>query len=158
MTANNLAAPQTTPARARAEPDADGTLQRHCDKAKTRLLSVKGDPFLIAEWRNLVFLNFTLPPDELRPLIHPAFELELHEGKACVSLAAVTMRHFRPWSARPFSLVFRLLQEQRFLNVRTYVRTSDEPGTLFLWGWLSRPVLLPATSEMFGLPFAFGRL
>lgn len=133
-------------------------MRRHCDAARARLISEKGDPFLIAEWRNLVFLHFTLPPQEIQPILHPAFQLELHEGMACISLAAVTMRRFRPCSFGPFAQVFRLLSEQRFLNVRAYVRAADEPGTLFLWGWLSRPALLPAVSGFAGLPFAFGKL
>jgi uncharacterized protein YqjF (DUF2071 family) len=110
------------------------------------------------EWRNLVFLHFVLSPEEVRPLIHPAFQLELHEGMACISLAAVTMRRFRPCSFQPFAQVFRFLTEQRFLNVRAYVRAGDEPGALFLWGWLSRPPFLPAISGATGLPFSFGKL
>jgi uncharacterized protein YqjF (DUF2071 family) len=135
-----------------------GNESLHADEARKRILSVHGDPFVYAEWRNLVFLHFALPADEIRPHVHPALELELHEGLACVSLAAVTMRSFRPCSRWPFAQAFRLLKEQRFLNLRTYVRAAGEPGALFLWGWLSRPKLLPAMSGFSGLPFAFGEL
>src|SRR5437867_11720981 len=67
------------------------------DAARRRLLSVKGDPFLVADWRNVVFLHYVIRPEILRPLVPATLELELHEGKACISLVALTMRRFRPF-------------------------------------------------------------
>jgi len=72
-----------------------------------------------------------------------------------VSLAAVTMTNFRPRRALSWAAVLSLLPRQRFLNLRTYVRYRDEPGVLFLWGWLSRPFSLRFQSRMFGLSYAF---
>jgi len=87
------------------------------------------------------------------------FELELYDGRAIISVVAVTMRRFRPVrpatvSAWPFALISR----QAFLNLRTYVRLGDEPGALFLWGWLSQPWRVPCPSGMCGLPYAFATL
>jgi uncharacterized protein len=50
------------------------------------------------------------------------------------------------------------MSRQAFLNLRTYVRVGDEPGALFLWGWLSRPLGLPLPSGIVGLPYAFATL
>jgi len=127
-----------------------------CEEAKQRLLSCKGDPFLRANWGPVVFFNYLIDP-QLVPVPTP-FSLELYEGEACVSLVAVTMRRFRPW--RPFSptCLFRPIREQRFLNLRTYVRYQDEPGALFLWGWLSRPLPLPMPSSIGGLSYSFANL
>jgi uncharacterized protein YqjF (DUF2071 family) len=128
-------------------------------KGKSRLISVKGDPFLFARWERVVFLNFAVEPRTLRLQVRAPFDLELHEGKGVVSVAAVTMRRFRP--VRRASLAawpFVLNSQQAFLNLRTYVRLGDEPGVLFLWGWLSRPLHLPLPSRMFGLPYAFATL
>jgi uncharacterized protein YqjF (DUF2071 family) len=129
------------------------------DAGKSRLPSVKGDPFLFARWERVVFLHFALEPENLRPQIPTPFALELYDGVGVISLVAVTMRRFRP--VRPGSIAgwpFALISRQRFLNLRTYVRLGDEAGALFLWGWLSQPLRLPFPSGMFGLPYAFATL
>ena len=138
---------------------ADGTAESHSALARARLLSLKDDPFLFANWERVVFLHYLIAPEVLRPPVPEPFELELHEGKACVSLVALTMRHFRP--CRPCSLVawpFRPIARQCFLNVRTYVRWGDEPGALFLQGWLSKPFGIGAPLSGLGLPCGFGSL
>src|SRR6266566_1531835 len=92
------------------------------DTARRRLLSVKGDPFLIAHWDRVAFLHFLISPHKLRPLVPAPFELELYEGQACVSLVALTMRRFRPFRRSSLlAWLFRPLARQYFLNVRTYV-------------------------------------
>ena len=137
-------------------------LEKRCDSSdavKKRLLSVKGDPFLLARWERVVFLHFMLEPETLRPQLRSPFELELYDGSAVISVVAITMRRFRP--VRPISIAawpFALISRQVFLNLRTYVRRGDEPGALFLWGWLLRPWRVPFPSGMFGLPYAFAAL
>jgi len=137
-------------------------LEKRCDSSdagKKRLLSVKGDPFLLARWERVVFLHFMLEPETLRPQLRSPFELELYDGSAVISVVAITMRRFRP--VRPISIAawpFALISRQVFLNLRTYVRLGDEPGALFLWGWLSQPWRVPFPSGMFGLPYAFAAL
>jgi uncharacterized protein YqjF (DUF2071 family) len=126
------------------------------DAAQTRLHSIRGDPFLFADWERVLFLHFAIAPELLHPFVLPQLELELFEGHAWLSLVAVTMRRFRPVRPLPFAWAFRLIACQQFLNVRTYVRHRDEPGALFLWGWLSWPLPLPL--PRFDLPCAFARV
>ena len=133
-------------------------LSAACDTAKRRLRSVKGDPFLFVDWERVVFLHFLLPPELLRPQVPASFELDLHEGRACVSLVALSMRHFRPSRRGSLAWLFRPMAQQRFLNVRTYVRCGGEPGALFLWGWLSRPLGVALPFSLLGLPCGFGAL
>lgn len=125
-----------------------------CDTARRRLQSVRGDPVLFADWERVLFLHFALPPEALHSYVPRPLELEVHEGKAIVSLVALTMRRFQP--VRPFSLgwALRPISCQKFCNIRTYVRHGDEPGALFLWGWLSNPFPFPA----FGLPCAAAQM
>src|SRR5262249_24589959 len=101
---------------------------------------------------------FLIPPDLLRPYLSPLLELDLYEGKACISLVAVTMRKFRGYSPFSFGSLFRLIGCQRFLNLRTYVRFRSEPGALFLWGWLSNPFFISLPCHKIGLPCAFAEV
>jgi uncharacterized protein YqjF (DUF2071 family) len=133
---------------------AENFTNAECNAAGRRLRSLRGDPFLFADWERVLFLHFALPPEVLRSYITPALELESYDGTAIVSLVALTMRRFQP--VRPFSFgwALRPISCQKFFNVRTYVRHGDEPGALFLWGWLSNPFPFPA----FGLPCAAARM
>jgi uncharacterized protein YqjF (DUF2071 family) len=118
-------------------------------------VAVAGDPFLYADWERVLFLHFVIPPEVVRPHVPPPFELDLHDGQACISVVAVTMRHFQPCRFNLLAAPFCCLREQRFLNLRTYVRHHGEPGALFLHGWLSRPLGLPLPSNIGGLPYTF---
>ena len=81
--------------------EAKSILSQLCDTARRRLLTVKGDPFLVADWERVLFFHYLFDPEQLRPAVPAPFELELYHGEACVSLVAVTMRRFRPY--RPLS-------------------------------------------------------
>jgi len=126
--------------------------------AKQRLVSARGDPFLLADWEKVVFLHFLIEPELLRSQMPRPFELELYEGQACISLVALTMRRFRPCRRLSLGWIFRPVREQRFLNLRTYVHCDGEPGALFLRGWLSAPFPMRLPSAMFGLPYSFASL
>jgi uncharacterized protein len=115
-------------------------------------------PFVYTNWDRLVFLHFIVAPEIVRPSVPAPFELELYQDKACVSLVAVTMKSFRPVRLLSSAWLARPIAQQQFLNFRTYVRHRGEPGALFLWGWLSRPLRLPLPSGMVGLPYAFANL
>jgi len=127
-------------------------------QARKRLRSLKGDPFLFADWERVLFLHYLISPDLLRPHLPSSLELDLYEGKGCVSLVAVTMRKFRgPSRVSPGSF-FRLIGCQRFLNLRTYVHFGEEPGALFLWGWLSNPFPIALPLFKIGLPCSFANM
>ena len=127
--------------------------------ARQRILSRGGDPFLLADWKNVVFLHYRLNPESLKAMIPAPLELELHEGKAVVTLVALTMRRLRPFRRGALmGWVFRALQQQSFLNVRTYVRWGNEAGALFVWGFLSKPFGFSFPMHRAGFPCGFGEL
>ena len=129
---------------------------READLAKARLMAVPGDPLLHVEWHRVLFLNYLIDPGIVRPFIPRDFELDLYDGRACISLVRVIMRKYRRAPEAPlWGTIFGALKEQRFLNLRTYVRHQDEPGAFFMWGWLSRPLGLPLPDAPFGLTCAF---
>jgi len=126
------------------------------DAGKRRLLSIKGEPLVFAEWYRVLFLHYEIEPSVVNAQLPPSLGLELHQGKAIVSLVALTMRRFRANCAAPFwAQLFAAVSEQRFLNVRTYVRYGDEPGAFFFWSWLSRPWGLPLPTGPLGLTCDF---
>ncbi|MFT3924125.1 MAG: DUF2071 domain-containing protein [Myxococcales bacterium] len=45
-------------------------------------------------WEEAVCVNLRMHPDALRPLVPPAFELDLHQGHAFVSLTASRLKNF----------------------------------------------------------------
>ena len=66
------------------------------------------------------------------------------------------MRRFRANRVAPFwARLFAAVSEQRFFNLRTYVRHEDEPGAFFFWSWLSRPWGLPLPIRPLGLTCDF---
>jgi len=127
-------------------------------QARRLLLSRRGDPFLFVDWESTLFLHFLISPELLGPLVDRSLELELYDGKACLSLVAIGMRNFRGRSAVSLGSFFRWIDCQRFLNLRTYVRFRDEPGALFLWGWLSKPLPIPLPFLKFRLPCVFANV
>ena len=129
---------------------------RDADIARQRLLTVPGDPLVHVEWHRVLFLNYLVDPKIVRPHIPRAFELDLYDGQACISLVRVIMRNYRRAPNGPrWGAIFSALTEQRFLNFRTYVRHHDEPGAYFMWGWLSRPLGLPLPNAPLGLTCGF---
>ncbi len=128
------------------------------DLAKRRIEHSKGDPFLFADWEQVMFLHFVVAPEVLQPLVPAPLELDLFQGTACLTLVALTMRDFRPGRPGFAGCLLRPISQQRFLNLRTYVRLGNEPGALFLWGWLSRPWRAHLPSELFSLPYNFASM
>lgn len=112
---------------------------------------------LISDWERALFMHFEVPPAVLRRIV--PFELDLFEGRAFVSLVAFTMRGIRParggrlarWLCAPVA-------EQRFLNLRTYVRHRGEPGIFFIAEWISHGLCVPFGPITYGLPYRWGRL
>src|SRR6185436_2518778 len=87
------------------------------------------------------------------------FELDLHNGRAFVSVVAFTMRSMRPrFGGRLTALLMRPIATHEFLNVRTYVRKGDETGIFFLAEWLSNRLSVALGPRVFGLPYRFGKI
>src|SRR6266511_91866 len=93
--------------------------------ARRRFLTREGAPLLLGDWEQLVMLHFEIDANLLRRAI--PFELDLFDGRAFVSLVTFTMRRMRlARGGRLARWLCASLAEQRFLNVGTYVRRSEE--------------------------------
>ncbi len=111
-------------------------------------------PFLVADWRRVVFVHFAVPAAELaRHVPHP---LELVDGHAFVSLVSFSLERLRPGQVVPPRLGRALLgpiSRHDFLNVRTYVRGPAGAGVYFLTEWINNPLSLRLGPLTYGLPF-----
>jgi len=125
--------------------------------ARRRLLSVKGEPLLYADWLRVLFIHFEVDAAVLQREV--PFPLDLRKGRAYVSLVAFTMRGMRPRvGGRLGALLFKPIATHNFLNVRTYVKHRGETGIHFLAEWLDNPISVMLGPLTFGLPYRFGRL
>ena len=80
-------------------------------------------PFLTADWKNLVFANYTVDPVVLRPYLPMGTEIDFFEGKCFVSLVGFMFLNTAVKGIRyPFHTNF-----EEF-NLRFYVRFPDGNG------------------------------
>jgi uncharacterized protein YqjF (DUF2071 family) len=127
------------------------------EAARKRLQSVKGEPLFLADWSRAAFIHYEVPAEDLKRDV--PFELDLHEGKAYVSLVAFTMQRMRPFlGGRLTEWLLKPIARNDFLNVRTYVRHRGEPGIYFLKEWMNNPLSVRLGPWTFGLPYRFGEL
>lgn len=114
------------------------------------------DCWFVADWTGFLFVHFSVPPAVLAP--HVPFPLDLHEGRAFVSLVAFELHGMRlpgglenasRWLLRPVS-------DHPFLNVRTYVKPAGRPGICFLAEWIPNPFSLLCGPLTYGLPYRRG--
>lgn len=125
--------------------------------ARTRMLSRRGEPMLIAGWKDALMIHFEVAAEALQRDV--PFELDLWNGRAFVSLVAFTMRGMRPRvGGRVTELLFRPIATHEFLNVRTYVRHGRECGIHFLAEWLTNRLAVMLGPGTFGLPYHHGRI
>lgn len=86
-----------------------------------------GWPLMHQTWAKLLFLHWSLPPEQLRALIPSRLALDTFEGGAWVGLTPFTM-----WDIRPTLLpAVPRLSASHELNVRTYVHLDGIPGVWF---------------------------
>src|SRR5438552_854311 len=84
-------------------------------------------PLFRADWRDVLFVHYSIDPDLLAP--HVPFELDLYQGRGWVSLVAFTQAGFRPaFGGRLGEWMMRPVATHGFLNLRTYVRGAGASG------------------------------
>ncbi len=126
------------------------------EAARQRMLGDWGEPLFYADWLRAVFIHFEVEAEVLQRGV--PFELDLHEGRAYVSLVAFTMQGMRPRVGGALGKwLFKPIATHEFLNVRAYVRHEGEPGIYFLAEWLPNPLSVKLGPPIFGLPYRLGK-
>jgi len=122
-----------------------------------RMLAKPGEPLLYADWDRVLMLHYEIDPAVLAPVV--PFPLDLHGGKAYVTLVAFTLRNMRPrrggWLGRG---LMKPIGTHHFLNVRTYVRAGNEAGIYFITEYMNNLLALKLGPLAFGLPYRFARM
>lgn len=114
-------------------------------------------PLMCSDWDRTLMVHYQVDPAELQPQI--PFPLDLHRGKAYVSLVMFMLRRLRPHALpEVFHPLLRPVSEHGFLNVRTYVRVGETTGIFFLAEWLPNRLSVAFGPPMYGLPYRFGTL
>ena len=98
-------------------------------------------PFLTAEWRHLVILNYEVDPDILTLLVPVGTTLDLWRGRALVSVVG-----FRFFDTRLFGLPIPGHRDFDEVNLRFYVRREmpggeTRHGVVFVRELVSRPAV-----------------
>lgn len=132
-------------------------LQCRSTLARARMQQRGERPLFLCDWVRAVFIHFECDPDLLQRLV--PYTLDLHNGRAYVSLVAFTMIRLRPALGGRFTeWLCRPIATHSFMNVRTYVQHRGTPGIYFLKEWLPNRLSVLLGPVVYGLPYRFGRL
>ncbi|MBX9449198.1 MAG: DUF2071 domain-containing protein [Taibaiella sp.] len=74
-------------------------------------------PFLTAEWKNLLFVNYEIDPDLLLPFLPHGVELDTYDGKCLISLVG-----FQFFRTRVLGCTVPFHRDFEEVNLRFYVR------------------------------------
>ena len=111
----------------------------------------------IADWRDMLFIHFGVPPQELQAMI--PLPVDHHAGLAWISLALFTQAGLRPrFGGACGALALRPIATHSFCNLRTYVRVNGEAAILFLREWIPNRIALALGPRTYGLPYHYGRV
>jgi uncharacterized protein len=126
-------------------------------EGRARLLSLPGEPLLLADWERALFIHYEVDPVLLQREL--PFALDLWQAKAFVSFVAFTMRAMRPRRGGPVTAwLFKPVSTHGFLNARTYVKHGNERGIYFITEWLSNRLSVALGPPLYGLPYRFAKL
>jgi uncharacterized protein len=107
-------------------------------------------PWLMTQsWHDLLFAHWRVNVSEVRRAVPAAFDLDLFEGEAWLSVVPFHMTNvgLRVTPAVPWISAFPEL------NVRTYVRVADRPGVYFFSLDAGRRLAVAAARTLLNLPY-----
>ena len=121
----------------------------------TPIRSPRGRVVMYQKWRDLLFLHWPIPVEELRPLVPLDLEIDLYDGIAYVGLVPFLMTGVRPVGLPPV----RGLSTFCETNVRTYVHFQGrDPGVWFFSLDAANSLAVKLARAWFHLPYYFSRM
>ena len=109
----------------------------------------EGTPVMHQTWKNLLFMHWGFPPEEIRPLIPAELELDTFDDKAWIGVTPFAIGNLHLHSLPPIPG----LSSFHELNVRTYVHHDGIPGIWFFSLDASKLIPAMAARALFMLPY-----
>ena len=106
------------------------------------------------QWRDLLFLHWAVPAEQLRALLPASLSLDTFAGQAYVGLVPFTMRNVRPTWTPPFPPLSNFHE----INVRTYVHYNGLPGVWFFSLDAANATAVRIARAWFKLPYYYARM
>ena len=106
---------------------------------------------MVQKWHDLLFAHWTVPIDNLRPLVPRELDLDLRDGKAYVAVAPFWMSCIRGRAMPPLPGLHTFPE----LNVRTYVKYQGIPGVYFFSLDAASRIAVKGARAFYGLPYFF---
>lgn len=100
-------------------------------------------------WKDLLFVHYRFPPDEVRRLIPEPLQLDTFDGHAFVGIVPFKMTAVRLRSTPELPYFSSFLE----LNVRTYVSANGVSGVYFFSLDASNPLAVEGARLTFHLPY-----
>jgi uncharacterized protein YqjF (DUF2071 family) len=120
------------------------------DDTAKRPWAVPDEPWANAQsWVDLAFLHWRVDADELRKLVGPSVELDLHDGDAWLAVTPFLLSDFRLRGMPPLPRVSTFPE----LNVRTYVTRDGKPGIWFFTLDAASTLAVEGAKRLFRLPY-----
>jgi uncharacterized protein YqjF (DUF2071 family) len=107
---------------------------------------------MVQQWRDLAYVHWRYPVEEVQALLPSGVEVDVHDGSAWVGLIPFSMRKI----GLPRLPAVPYLGSFPEVNVRTYVRCNGKPGVWFFSLDVNRflPALVARTTYL--LPYCWG--
>jgi uncharacterized protein len=109
---------------------------------------------MVQKWHDLLFAHWTVPVENLRPLVPRELELDLRDGKAYLAVAPFWMSGIRGRAMPPVPGLHTFPE----LNVRTYVKYQGIPGVYFFSLDAASRIAVKGARAFYGLPYFFAHM
>lgn len=109
---------------------------------------------MFQSWRQLLFIHWRVPADDLRPLVPRELELEEYDGSAWVAMTPFRLTDLRPRLMPPLPAISEFLE----MNLRTYVRHGGKSGIYFFTLEASSRFAVAAARTTYRLPYHHARM
>jgi uncharacterized protein len=109
---------------------------------------------MVQKWQNLLFAHWSVPLEELRPLVPPQLPLDTFDNTAWVGVTPFVLQGLRPRLMPPFPGLSTFPE----INVRTYVTIGGKPGVYFFSLDAASRLAVSGARIMYGLPYFFARI
>ncbi len=112
--------------------------------------------FLTARWRDVVLVNYRVPPELLLPRVPPGAELDTPDGSPELHVVSLVAFEFGGMRVRglPIPSTGRFPE----VNLRFYVRRGERRATVFLREFVPAPLVVLGARLLYHQPYALARI